>query len=127
MGEISTVTKDPFLVSKETAEHYTWGKECEAWHLLKNPQLSVIEEVVPPGISEVRHYHNHAQQFFYMLAGEAAMEVGGKEISMRAGEGLHVEPGVPHRITNRSDKMIQFLVISQPESHGDRALASETE
>jgi mannose-6-phosphate isomerase-like protein (cupin superfamily) len=126
VGEISAETNNNSVSSTKTAEHYAWGEGCEAWHLVKNSQMSIIQEAMPPGISEVQHYHSRAQQFFYMLAGEAVMEISGKETHICAGEGLHVEPGVPHRIMNQSDKPIQFLVISQPESHGDRTLVSET-
>ena len=66
------------VVSIENAEHYRWGDASEGWHLLKSDALSVIEERVPPGDSEARHYHQVAQQFFYVLAGEATLEVAGE-------------------------------------------------
>jgi hypothetical protein len=40
-----------------TAEHYVWGDVCDGWHLVKSPSLSVIQERVPPGGAEVKHYH----------------------------------------------------------------------
>jgi mannose-6-phosphate isomerase-like protein (cupin superfamily) len=39
-----------------------------------------------------------------------------------AGEGLQIEPGVAHQIANRSEENVEFLVVSQPHSHGDREL-----
>jgi len=65
-------------ISKANAEHYLWGTRCDGWHLVKNPNLSVIQERMPAGASEVRHFHHRSQQFFYMLSGEAAMEVQGR-------------------------------------------------
>ena len=55
-------------ISRETAELYTWGNGCDGWHLVKDPSLSVIEERMPPGTSEVRHYHQRAQQSLFCLA-----------------------------------------------------------
>ena len=101
-------------------DHYTWGDGCDGWHLVRNDQLSVIEERMPPGTAEVRHFHNAAQQFFYILAGEAVMEVGAEAFTLKRGEGLHIPAGKPHRIRNISAADVQFLVISQPPSHGDR-------
>jgi mannose-6-phosphate isomerase-like protein (cupin superfamily) len=106
--------------NRATAEHYTWSGHCDGWHLLKSDELSVIEEQMPPGTSEVRHYHRRAQQFFFILAGECVMEVGGTDIPLGSGAGLHIPSGVPHQIRNESERPVQFLVISQPRSHGDR-------
>ena len=102
------------------SDHYVWGAGCDGWHLLKDKSLSVIEERMPPGTAEVRHHHLNAQQFFFVLSGEAVMECGGEEIKLRAGEGLHVPPGTSHQIRNLSGQPAEFLVISQPPSHGDR-------
>jgi mannose-6-phosphate isomerase-like protein (cupin superfamily) len=109
-------------VSRDLAQHYSWGNNCDGWHLVKNENLSVIEEQMPPGASEVLHHHVRAQQFFLILSGEAVMEVDGGEIFLKMREGLHVLPGVRHRIKNQSTEPLQFLVISQPPSHGDRVV-----
>ena len=107
-------------VSRENAEHYRWGDDCDGWHLVKDESLSVIEEFIPSGASEVRHYHRKAQQFFYILSGEVMMEVEGRTTLLRAGAGIRVLPGARHQISNPSSSAARFLVISQPPSHGDR-------
>ena len=55
-----------YAIGHRNAEHYTWGEDCDGWHLVREPALSVIEESMPPGAQEVRHYHEKAQQFFYV-------------------------------------------------------------
>ena len=105
---------------RNNAEHYRWGSDCDGWHLLRNERLSVIEERMPPGTSETPHYHSRAQQFFYLLTGEALLEVNGTEVRLSPREGLHIPAGATHRITNASEEPIEFLVISEPQSHGDR-------
>jgi mannose-6-phosphate isomerase-like protein (cupin superfamily) len=110
----------PASVSRETAEHYRWGNDCDGWHLVKDANLSVIEELLPSGASEVRHYHQQAQQFFYILSGEVMMEVEGNNTLLRSGSGIRILPGARHRISNPSSSAARFLVISQPPSHGDR-------
>ena len=61
-------------ISKQTAEHYTWGgsgsgRSVTAGISSKRRSLSVIEELMPPGAKEVRHFHVRARQFFFVLEG----------------------------------------------------------
>ncbi len=107
-------------ISVGTAEHYTWGGRCDGWHLVKRPELSVIQERMPPGTAEVRHLHRSARQFFYVLRGRAHLEAGGTDHELTAGEGLEVAPGTPHQMSNTSESEVEFIVVSQPHSHGDR-------
>ena len=37
-----------------TADHYTWGNNCDGWHLVRTPDLSIIEELMLPDTSETR-------------------------------------------------------------------------
>jgi mannose-6-phosphate isomerase-like protein (cupin superfamily) len=107
-------------VSKETGRHYIWGGNCDGWPLLETESLSVIEEKIPPGGGEVTHYHEKAQQLFYILDGEAMFETNGVTTVVGKGEGYHVSPGAWHRIRNLGTEDLHFLVVSQPKSHGDR-------
>lgn len=111
------------MISKETAEHYNWGANCDGWHLVKQPGVSVIHERMPPGTSETRHYHQTAWQFFFVLSGTATLEIDGQRETLHALEGVEVQPGVAHQMFNLSDEPIEFLVISMPPSHGDRVQA----
>jgi mannose-6-phosphate isomerase-like protein (cupin superfamily) len=107
-------------ISKASAEHYTWGVGCDGWYLVKNSGLSVIQERMPAGSAEVWHFHHRAQQFFYVLAGKAVMDLDGRSVVVAAGEGLSIPAGVAHQMKNDSGDEVHFLVISQPPSHGDR-------
>ncbi len=107
-------------VSKKSAEHYRWGSGCDGWHLLKTDQLSVIEESMPAGCCENRHFHQKAQQFFYVLSGSLVIETNGTDHEIVEGAAFHVAAGMQHQVFNRSDEVAKFLVISNPKSHGDR-------
>ena len=108
------------MVNADNSRHYKWGKNSEGWHLLESDELSVIEEIMPPGGQEQSHYHERAQQFFYVLSGVAEMQLSGELLEISQGSGLHVPAGVAHQIKNKGDTNLRFLVISQPKSHGDR-------
>lgn len=107
-------------VSTANAPHYTWGQQCDGWHLLQGFDLSVIEECMPPGTAEARHRHVRSRQFFYVLEGEAVLELEGVAHRLRAREGLHVPPGAAHQMRNESNGELRFIVVSSPKSHGDR-------
>jgi len=107
-------------VSRDSAEHYRWGVDCDGWHLVKDTELSVIEEFMPPGAAEIRHYHERSQQFFYILTGEVLMEINGENKLIAAGSGVRILPGTRHQIRNPSSGPVRFLVVSQPPSHDDR-------
>ncbi len=106
--------------STSNAEHYKWGENCDGWHLLKRDDVSVIQELVPPGQVETNHLHNVSRQFFYILAGTGTMRIGEETIILSSGEGLEIPPGTAHQFRNDSGEDVSFLVISAPKSHGDR-------
>jgi len=110
----------PGSVSRSSARHYPWGTGCHGWHFLERDDVSVILEEVPPGASELRHYHESSRQFFFILAGTASFELDGRHITLAAEEGIEVAPRIPHRLVNASDGVLRFLVVSMPKSHGDR-------
>lgn len=107
-------------VSKLSAPHYTWAKVCDGWRLMDSPGLSVVEERVPPGAKEVRHHHDQARQFFYVLSGTALLETEGSEHRISTGSGTEVAPGIRHKFMNKSDQDVVFLVISAPSTRADR-------
>jgi len=108
------------VISKESAEHYRWGTGCDGWHLVKSDSLSIIQELVPFGCAEVRHYHERAEQFFFVLAGLATLEVNGCVHSLNKFQGMHVSAGVAHQLKNEHNEDLMFMVVSTPPSHGDR-------
>lgn len=110
----------PAPVSIASADHYAWGESCEGWHLVRRDTLSVIQERMPAATSETRHRHGRARQFFYVLSGALEIEVDGETHAVPAGSGIEVPPGVPHQVFNRSSGVAEFLVTSNPPSHGDR-------
>jgi mannose-6-phosphate isomerase-like protein (cupin superfamily) len=117
MGIIAVMANS---VSVDSAEHYLWGGNSDGWHLGRSGEPSVIQERVPPGGRETRHFHARARQFFFVLAGEWVLEADGRRHVLRAHTGLEVPPGLPHQFRNESEHAVAFRVISQPSSPGGR-------
>ncbi|HZY36463.1 MAG TPA: cupin domain-containing protein [Mucilaginibacter sp.] len=106
--------------STENAEHYTWGNNCDGWLLLRTDSLSVIQERMPPATAEQLHFHDRAQQVFYILSGFATFEIEGEAQTVLAGQSIHIQPKTRHRILNNGESDLHFLVISEPKTQGDR-------
>lgn len=106
--------------SIKNSEHYTWGNNCDGWHLLKSEELSVIQERMPANTAEVLHYHPSTQQVFFVLSGIATFEVNGETHKVTSNESIHIPKKTLHKISNLQTEDLGFLVISQPKSHGDR-------
>lgn len=107
-------------IRRANAEHYTWGQGCDGWYLVKDDEMTIIEERMPPGTAETLHKHGKSRQFFFVLAGTALMEHGGMTTILEARTGLEIPPGVAHRILNKGKANLAFLVTSRPPSHADR-------
>lgn len=108
------------MISKHNAPHYLWKEVCDGWHLLKSEHLSVIHERMPVGTWEDRHLHRTVRQFFFVLSGEATLELGGTAQRLYPMEGLEVAPGIPHQMRNESKSEVEFLVISSGLAREDR-------
>ena len=100
--------------------HYKWGEDCDGWNLVDEDTVSVKLEKMPPGTSEKTHFHNKAQQFFYILKGVAEIEMGGKLFRLNTGEGLHIKAGVQHRIVNSGNDDLEFILCSTPSTFNDK-------
>jgi len=108
-------------VSKhEPLKHYQWGEACDGWNFVDDASLSVKQERMPAGTAEALHYHEHAQQFFFILKGTASFEIDGESIIVNEQEGLHIPAGKKHRILNKTSAELEFILSSQPSTSGDR-------
>jgi mannose-6-phosphate isomerase-like protein (cupin superfamily) len=108
------------VISPETARHYKWGDGCDGWVLLPDAGVTIIQERMPPATAEVRHHHEKARQFFYVLSGELRMEMEGDVHVIPTGHGLEIPPGARHQARNDAAIEVSFLVISSPTTQGDR-------
>ncbi|WP_220473515.1 cupin domain-containing protein [Flagellimonas aequoris] len=70
--------------------------------------------------SREKHYHSNSQQFFRILSGKATFEMENEIIEVETGNGIHILPKTKHRIRNDQSENLEFIVISEPTTHGDR-------
>lgn len=73
-----------------------------------------------PGSEEQLHFHEHSDQFFYVLEGEAIFLLEGREWNLQANSSIFIRKKAAHKIMNRSLGILRFLVITYPDNAGDR-------
>lgn len=117
----------PKPTSRSAIQSYGWGDGCEGWHLVRAQNLSIVEERMPPGSREQRHWHARARQFFYVLEGTLTLEVEGVTHVLPARSGIELPQGTAHQAFNASDADVEFLVISEPPTYGDRHVTEQPE
>ncbi|MES2005079.1 MAG: cupin domain-containing protein [Bacteroidota bacterium] len=100
--------------------HYQWGNACDGWNFVEETALSVKQERMPAGTAEALHYHQQAQQFFFILKGNATFEIDGALLILNEQEGIHIKAGQQHRIINHTSADLEFILTSQPSAEGDR-------
>lgn len=109
------------LLSRQNPlSHYKWGDNCDGWNFVEENALSIKEERMPPQTSEKLHFHMYAEQFFYILNGQANFIIEEMEVELKAGEGITITAGQKHKIMNRSQAELSFLLSSFPSAKNDR-------
>jgi len=108
------------MVNRENSLHYNWGDACDGWVLSPSQDMMIIQERMPAGTAERRHFHTTARQFFFVLAGELTMELEGEHHLVSAMSGIEIPPGARHQARNDSADDVHFLVASSPSTRGDR-------
>lgn len=101
--------------------HYLWGAGCDGWRLVRRPGLSLRRERMAPGAAETAHFHRHAHQIFCVLAGELTIWLPESGVLHAApGAVIEIPPGVVHLVQNRGAGDLHLLLVSAPDTEGDR-------
>ncbi len=108
------------VINRDKAQHYSWGQGCDGWILAPSSDLLIIQELMPAGTEEHRHFHSKARQFFFVLRGQLTMELDGIVHKVPAMSGIEIAPSCPHQARNDGDRDVEFLVVSSPTTRGDR-------
>lgn len=90
-----------------------WGR----WEVLAIGEGHVVKRItVNPGGKLSLQYHHHRAEHWVIVAGEGLVTRGPDQLSVPAGEHVHIEQGTPHRIENPGSIPVVFVEVQQ----GDR-------
>ncbi len=76
-------------------------------------QMAIVEVTEPPGAAGPLHVHHREDEAFWVLEGEATIEIGDRTIHARAGDYAFGPRDIPHRYTV-GDSGCRMLFICTP-------------
>lgn len=78
---------------------------------------SMFDWTIPAGFATGLHVHRVQEETFYMLEGACEWRVGDQVVLATPGTYLFIPPGIPHNITNVSEKPARVLMTVSPPGH----------
>ena len=99
-------------VDRYTTQHYTWGNNCDSWVLADTEGLSGKQESMPAGATDKLHFHNQAQQFFFLLKDTATFYCEANNYTLSEQQGINMPLNTKHFIANENSSQPEFLVSS---------------
>lgn len=76
--------------------------------------FALIEATVPPGGGPPPHIHNREDEAFYVMEGELAFHVDGRDITAGAGAWVTLAKGSLHHFKNLGDRTARMLILVSP-------------
>ena len=75
---------------------------------------SLAEAALPAGGQTDRHHHKVSEEMYYLVEGEALMEIDGEERAVTAGDAILIPVGSWHQITNTGSGVMRMIVTCAP-------------
>ena len=83
----------------------------------------IARSIFPPGESCEAHSHSDMWEFFLVDCGEVTFLINGKEMVLKAGDAVLIEPRDVHMVKNCSPIRAELMVMSW--THSTRVLPSQ--
>ena len=72
--------------------------------------IAIVE--INPGKSSKNHYHPKVEETYFILSGQALMNIDGTDVMLTQGDLITIPTGVHHKVTNFSDSEILQLYVT---------------
>jgi mannose-6-phosphate isomerase-like protein (cupin superfamily) len=77
----------------------------------KTPNHSVAYVSIAPHKSSLRHFHRRTEESYFVIAGEAFVEIGDEQATLRAGQIVLIPAMHPRTRSTTRDSMISFYSL----------------
>ena len=112
---------EPYVFQKDEVDEYQAPGEFARYarfiidpDAIEGAQLSIGVFRYEPGQIGPGHTHAEEAEVYYVLKGQASVELDGRVVELREGTALYVPPGVLHETKNTGDGELEFLGIFGP-------------
>jgi mannose-6-phosphate isomerase-like protein (cupin superfamily) len=108
------------LTSVDAVEAFVTKDGSTIRELHHTQAQSLAEATLEPGQATERHYHRVAEEIYFVLKGQGAMELDGETSYMRPGDAVLIPPGAWHTLENNGTSELRILCsCAPPYSHDD--------
>ena len=108
--DIQNLSRTPAFITKDGSEiRELLGPRNSC---IRNQTLA--EARLTPGASTTPHYHLKTEEIYFILEGQALMEVGNEVEPVGPGDAIAIPPRTHHRITNSGSGTLRFLCCCAP-------------
>ena len=101
----------PFVIDTGEKVYEMFGRPDE---LGGSCAHSFSHVVIPPGCSSIHHYHNEAEETYYILSGRARLIVNDKEYILTSEDAVLIMPPEKHQIFSIGDENLEFIAVCAP-------------
>ena len=96
---MSTVTR---FLRRDPAEIEPWTETCSQIRTVIDEQDEAAAEVHHVEIQDAKlHYHEHTDEFYYVIDGQGTMVLDDEEIELHQGVVVYVPRGVKHKAVGK--------------------------
>jgi mannose-6-phosphate isomerase-like protein (cupin superfamily) len=98
---------EPKFLRRDPAEIAPWTETCGQIRFLVEAKDGAAGEVCEVEITDAKlHYHEHTDEFYYVLEGEGRMRLDEVEIELHKGVVVYVPRGVKHKAWGKLKALI---------------------
>jgi mannose-6-phosphate isomerase-like protein (cupin superfamily) len=97
----------------DRAEPFTTKDGSTIRELMRAANQSLAEATLEPGQQTERHYHAASEELYYIVEGEAEMEIDNEHARVGPGDAILIPPGAWHQITAGGGE-VRFLCCCAP-------------
>ena len=98
---------------KESEREYRGG-DSGVKYLFRGPNIDWGVILLLTGQSLGGHYHHQVEETFYILEGQASVDVDGTKHELEAGDAIRLKAPECHDIINKSDQPLKMVFIKSP-------------
>jgi len=100
----------PLITDHGEIIHELIGRAANA----QSERHSVAYVTIPPGKTSLLHKHPEAEESYFVLKGQARMQVGEDVYDVDPGNGILILTETPHKISNIGEVDLEFLAFCVP-------------
>jgi mannose-6-phosphate isomerase-like protein (cupin superfamily) len=120
--DIRNINQTPSFTTKDGSEI----RELLAHRNSCIEKQSLAEARLPVRRGTTPHYHQRAEEIYYILEGRGRMRVGDETRNVGPGDAIAIAPGQVHQITNTGRRTLKFLCCCAPGYEHDDTVLLET-